>query len=251
LSYGFPRDFRPKVSNVPKEFFSKLNAQREDIGGKRLTEKAFKAGIEGKFQPESTSQNREPFNEGTIFNSPEHLTAAVVDKGIGQMLQDKGYSGGGTGGFPHGEGSIQWYLPQDPKPIPEGYHSWSDYKEGDPNYNPDAPTPTIDRPGFEPSKEDLKLIQMQGDGSKPQIKGGKYGESTYIVQKTDFDTEGKIASWTSHYMTGSSDANYQREGGQGQGECCVFNPYGGGGCGTCNKGASSSRIVFSELYGLT
>ena len=39
------------------------------------------------------------------------------------------------------------------------------------------------------------------------------------------------------------------EGTGGQGECCVFNYYGGGGCGLCNRGASMSalRLTYSII----
>jgi hypothetical protein len=50
---------------------------------------------------------------------------------------------------------------------------------------------------------------------------------------------------------GSSGGGGGEGGGGGDGECCVFNEYGGGGCGPCHKGGSNSRILFADLYGLT
>jgi hypothetical protein len=52
---------------------------------------------------------------------------------------------------------------------------------------------------------------------------------------------------------GSSGGSGEGKGdaGGGNGECCIFNEAGGGGCGPCNKSSSMSRIMFSNFYGLT
>jgi hypothetical protein len=77
--------------------------------------------------------------------------------------------------------------------------------------------------------------------SKPKSEGKKGGFLSRIKDK--MSSKGTSG--------GSSGGGDKGGAGGGGGNCCIFNEFGGGGCGPCNGGASMSRIMISELYGLT
>jgi hypothetical protein len=90
--------------------------------------------------------------------------------------------------------------------------------------------------------DDKKITSSRSDQqkeSKPKSEGKKGGFLSRIKDKMS--------------SKGGSTGGSKGGGGAGggAGNCCIFNEYGGGGCGPCNGGASMSRIMISELYGLT
>jgi hypothetical protein len=251
---------RAPKDTTPKEFYKELNAKRESIGGEKLTEKAFKTGL---------TQKDPHWSQGTIFKSEEHATAAIVDAGIHKILEDKGYDiraeqqvGEKDGKFVETGYELKLGQPEVTAPVPEGYSSWDDYTDSN-NIDTDnwySGREMVWKPGFEVTKEDLKLTQMLGDGSKPQISqggtnsGDRNTKQIVVTVKYDKSVEKKIRDYEYVYNEGKLNPHASSASdvkGGGGGECCIFNAYGGGGCGPCNRGGSLSRIIISNFWGVT
>lgn len=105
-------------------------------------------------------------------------------------------------------------------------------------------------------KERVRLEHYKGPEDHSSLEKGVSGidlklnpEERTLVAKGGFDKYAMNAGRSHIPNTNISTPNINTinalppsRGGIGSGECCVFNPYGGGGCGACSHGASMSSL---------